>query len=261
MSTNIEKRGAVRKASPVAREKIRWGYFLSIVVLLGLAAVLVEYGRQPLLEMADRPVAKVVVEGEFRHLNKDRVVKRLQGVIDRSFLQLKLDKIKAEIEADPWVERAVLSRRWPDQLLVQVVEQIAIARWEDTGFLSVRGEVIESEDATELLADLPLLHGPTESAAQVMENYKSFNQLLGQIDLSIVALRADERLSWQAQLSNNWRLELGRHEINSKIERLLRVYPRTLQEHAGRIEAIDLRYENGFSVSWREPLAELVVAN
>lgn len=256
------RRGAIRKprAEVKPKREIRWGYYSSMVLLMALLAALVVYGRQPLLEMVDRPVAKVAIEGEFRYLKKEALSHKVKPLIDRSFLQLKLASIKSELEAEPWVARVVLSRNWPDQLTVKVFEEVPIARWDDYGFLSAKGEVVKADDASELLKDLPKLNGPEESSALVMSSFKRFNQLLSAYDLVVVELSANDRMSWQLTLDNGWLLELGRDQLVEKVQRLLAVYPRTLKDKTEQITAIDLRYENGFSVSWREPINELAAA-
>ena len=260
--SQLSHRGAVRKPRPEPRAKreIRWGYYVSVALLLGLLSVLVVYGRDPLLEMVDRPVAKVAIEGEFRYLKKEALSFKVKPLIDRSFLQLKLADIKAELEAEPWVARVILSRNWPDQLTVKVLEEVPIARWDDYGFLSAKGEVVKAGDAKELLNELPMLNGPEESSALVMRSFKRFNQLLSVYDLAVTELSANDRMSWQLRLDNGWLLELGRDQLVEKVQRLLAVYPRSLKDKTAQIAAIDLRYENGFSVSWREPINELAAA-
>ncbi len=260
--SQMSNRGAVRKprSAPKARREIRWGYYVSVVFLVALLAVRVMFGRDPLLEMVDRPVAKVAIEGEFRYLKKEALSHKVKPLIDRSFLQLKLADIKTELEAEPWVARVILSRNWPDQLTVKVLEEMPIARWDNYGFLSANGEVVKAGDASELLKELPMLNGPEESSALVMSRFKRFNQLLSAYDLAVKELSANERMSWQLKLDNGWLLELGRDQQVEKVQRLLTVYPETLKEKTAQIAAIDLRYENGFSVSWREPINTLAAA-
>lgn len=256
------QRGAVRKpsAEPKPKREIRWGYYGSMTLLLALVAALVVFGRQPLLETVDRPVAKVAIEGEFRFIKKEVLSERVKPLIDRSFLQLKLAAIKSELEEEAWVARVVLSRNWPDQLTVKVFEEVPIARWDDYGFLSAQGKVVRASDASDLLKDLPKLNGPEESAALVMSSFKRFNQLLSSYDLTVTELSANDRMSWQLKLDNGWLLKLGRDQLVEKVQRLLAVYPRALKDKTAQIAAIDLRYENGFSVSWREPINELAAA-
>lgn len=232
--------------------QVRWTYHLSVLALMSLVVVIVIFGREPLIELVDKPVANIQVEGEFYYVGEAEVSKLVAPLIDRSFLQLRLEKIKQEVEAQPWVSSVVLTRRWPDQLRVQVYEQNPIARWGNDSYLSAHGDVIVAKDAAKKLAKFPLLTGPKDSAQLVMKSFKRLNQLLAQHDLQVSMLAANDRLAWKMTLTNGWQVKLGRDEVIEKVQRLMGIYERTLKNKAGQIKAVDLRYENGFSVTWKD---------
>ena len=40
-------------------------------------------------------------------------------------------------------DNAVVTRQWPDTLLIKIVEQQPIARWNSQDFLNLRGEIVK----------------------------------------------------------------------------------------------------------------------
>ena len=72
-----------------------------------------------------------------------------------------------DLDADPrarsraidWVDNAVVTRVWPDAIRVVIIEQVAAARWNDTGLLNTRGELF-IRNARYVPPELPLLEGP-----------------------------------------------------------------------------------------------------
>lgn len=248
---NAQRHSRREHYDTAAVSNIRWAYLLSTVLLVLMLLLLVKLGREPLIELVDRPVSQVVVEGQFRYVDKANISRLVSPEIDRSFLQLDLDKIKQKVEAQPWVKRVSLSRQWPDRLQVLVYEQTPIARWNKRGFLSVEGQAVEAEDAEQLLKNLPQLIGPEEQSVGIMSLYQQLSQLLSAQNLGIEALEVDARRSWTLTLSNQWQLVIGRHQVIEKIQRFTTVYERVLKNKQQPISSIDLRYQNGFAVSWQ----------
>jgi cell division protein FtsQ len=161
-----------------------------------------------------------------------------------------LQKIRAAVMELPWVADAAIQRRWPDQLVIAVTEQEAIARWGKDGLLNRRGEVFRPQPLGDI-GDLPLLFGPDSLAAEVVARYADLRELLAAQQLTLANLGTDERGSWSAELQNGLILHMGTGDVLKKIRRFSRVYRDSLSEQIDRIAYIDLRYSNGVAVGWK----------
>jgi cell division protein FtsQ len=71
----------------------------------------------------------------------------------------------------------------------------------------------------------------------------------------IQTLGVDARGAWSLGLVSGARLELGTEHIDQRLQRFLA--NATQLEAAGQPKIVDLRYSNGFSVTWRRSLAAL----
>jgi len=88
----------------------------------------------------DQPIESVTVTGRFQRVaptDVERAVKeRVRGF---GLVSVDLDEIQQSIESIPWVDSVTVQRAWPHGLTVNVVEQIAAARWRESGLLNTRG--------------------------------------------------------------------------------------------------------------------------
>jgi cell division protein FtsQ len=207
------------------------------------------FAAEPVMNLLERPLSQVTVEGEFRYVGKQRTMDLISAELNSDFLQLDLMKLKAVLESDPWVEYAALGRQWPDTLLVKIIEQKPIARWGDTGFMNQRGEIIHV-DNTDALTDLPRLDGDETDANRIMQQYQDLSQLLRSRGLEIVTLSGDKKKSWRVTLKGNIDLVIGRDQVMEKMRRFITVYDKHLSSLWPDVKAVDVRYTNGIAVQW-----------
>lgn len=245
--------GASRRAAPGGARRLPRRWLFGPLALAALAAALF-FGAPHWVGLAaavDRPVAGISVQGDFMLVSKAHMTTLLTPLIDKTFMQLDLAAIKAEIEKEPYVDRAMLGRRWPDRLVVTVVEQQPIARWGDSGFLNQRGQIVTTSQL-QSVQGLPLLFGDRAQSEQVMLIYQGIAKLLRPHDLAVMELRSDAVHSVELLLSNGLKLMLGRDQIMKKIQRFLAVYNSDLQGKVDSVAMIDLRYNNGVAVQWQK---------
>lgn len=250
----VTPRGATRQKKRQGRspEFWRWarrvtGAMLAIALIGGSV-----YGlSEPLQRWFNRPVTEVSVEGSFRYMSRERVEALLSRELDEDFFQLDLSRVKAALEEEPWVERAALRRRWPDQLQVKIYEEEPIARWGESGFLNRRGEILTVAD-DQMLAHLPRLDGPDRDAERMMERYQDLAQMLRSRRLTIRSLSSDDKGAWQLTLGDGVTLNIGRDRVLEKMRRFVSVFEQQLQERWQEVETVDLRYQSGVAVSWKK---------
>lgn len=205
-------------------------------------------GADWLLKPVTYPVKRVSFAGPFKQVNQKELEAAALANLAGSFITADLAAAKQRVEALPWVERAWISRRWPNAVHVRFSEQNFIARWGDGAWLSDRGTVVilPQRDGPK---DVPQLLGPSGSELQVLEKFRKFQALLATAGLSIRQLELTPRRMWKLYLNNGVELVIGRKGMEERIERFIQMYPFLLKEKR-RIRRIDLRYANGLAVAW-----------
>ena len=104
------------------------------------------WGTVMLYSYLDKPVQRVAVQGDFKYASRQQISKLVQAELDGGFLSVDLQRIRQQLERDPWIDSAVVSRRWPSQLVIAVTEETPIARWNRHGFLNSRGQALNIKD-------------------------------------------------------------------------------------------------------------------
>jgi len=96
---------------------------------------------------------------------------------------------------------------------------------------------------------LPDFNGEPDSSMQVAAMYIAMSQQLGVLQRSITQINLSPRYAWQLRLDNGMSLELGREQMQQRLARFVAVYPYSLATMAGKVNHVDLRYQNGFAAS------------
>jgi len=205
------------------------------------------------------PLRTLRINGELQRVDPAKLREALLPYAQRGFFAVRLDQAQAAVAALPWVETAEVRKRWPDVLEVRVVEHRPIARWGDNRLLSDVGTLFPAA-GTEAPKSLPLLDGPDARTDAVMELYGEAREMFAPAGVDVSALRLDRRGSWTMQLSNGVDVVVGSREARSRMGRFARLLPRLLAQQAGAdrgrpLLRADLRYTNGFALTWGEPAA------
>lgn len=242
---------AAKRNAPATVNYWKWvnpKWLLGIGLLIATVAIYFVY--EPLEKLLERPLKSVVVEGEFHFISKTRATELISQEIDNNFLRLDLMRLKHVLMDDPWVESVSLVRRWPDTLVVKILEQKPIARW-DNGFLNQRGEIVRVK-ATDQLQGLPWLQGNETDAVEILQQYQDLSQLLRPRGLDISALKCDNKKSWRLTLAKDVEIVIGRDQVMEKMRRFMTVYDTQLSHVWSDVRAVDVRYSNGIAVRWAE---------
>lgn len=199
------------------------------------------------------PIERLQIEGVFQRVTPLQIEGTVVDALEGGFLSANLDHLKREIEALDWVDSAELTRIWPDTLGITVVEQHAAARWGDTGLLNVRGDLF-SNDRRYSLPELPVLSGPAGSERVVAARYLELRHRLSLAGLTLAGLAMDERGAWTVELAGGQHVRLGKRDLDSRLDRFFAAVLPALGAELERIRYVDMRYTNGFAVSWLNEL-------
>lgn len=214
------------------------------LLIAGLVLVLVL--RAGLHWLIDRPmfeIHQVHVAGDLDQVDRDLVRKRALA-LHGSFFRIDLVAADQELRAVPWVRAVAVRRVWPDGLEVAVEEHHPLARWGEGELLNTHGE--------RFVADyngvLPYFDGPKGSEQLMLATYQDLRQRLAVLPLSISDLELSERGAWRLTADNGLEIELGRDDIQARLERFIDVYPQLARVTGTAGAVADLRYTHGFAL-------------
>jgi cell division protein FtsQ len=195
------------------------------------------------------PMRTLSVRGEFRLVEDGQVRAAVAPYVRGGFFAVDLDGVRASLARVPWVRRVEVRKRWPDRLEVLVVEHKPLARWGDARMLSESGELFAAPE--EAATNLPRFTGPVARRSELMAFYSEARPLFLGEGLQIRELSLSARGSWTLWLSDGVRVDVGRGDPQRRLQRFARLLPRLRATDPRRLLRADLRYTNGFALTWQ----------
>jgi cell division protein FtsQ len=201
------------------------------------------------------PLTRLRATGEFRHVDEALLRRTLLPHAQRGFFAVDLEAAQEAVAKLPWVETAEVRKRWPDVLEVRVVEHRPFARWGDDRLLSAHGRLFPAKGIV-VPKGLPQFAGPDARTADVVELYQESQALFARIGLQVREVELDARGSWTLVLGNGAALDgaqviVGRSEARARLNRFARLVPQLMTQNTQQLARADLRYTNGFALSWK----------
>lgn len=241
-----EPRGpmATRKSAPSETANIRSGLLRLLPALAGVAIGLgviaaAWYGLRHLPKM---PVTELAVLGKLDRVDAEAI--RLNALpAGADVLSLDLKQVRDRVKALPWVRDVEVRRVPPGRIELTVEEHQPLALWQEqdrTSLVSTKSEVFNADHDLRL----PLLAGPAGTAPLVVAEAGRVAAVLGEVPAEV---RLSDRRAWSVRLADNTRIELGREETLTRLERFARVRQdiAMLKQPGLRV---DLRYPSGLAI-------------
>ena len=199
------------------------------------------------------PMRHLVVTGEFSQVSDRRVRSVVLPLVQNGFFAVDLEQVRGALARLPWVQRVDVRKRWPDRLEVSLVEYKPFARWGKDRMLSENGELFPAPMGP--VSTLPMFEGPDARAAELMAFHSQAKPLFLGSGLQVSVVRLSARGSWNLTLSDGTEIEVGRGDPQQRLARFARMLPRLEGADPRQLQRADLRYTNGFALTWRAAAA------
>lgn len=229
------------------RSILRW---VGGALVLALLVTSASFAVMKVLHPETLPIRSVRLEGNFKHQDPVRLRSVIGELAIGNFFSVDIAAIQKKLEQQAWVDVVSVRRKWPDTLVIQVVEQKPLAVWSTKGLVNVRGEWFAASHKG-LKGKLPELKGPEGSAGMLARRYVEMSKMLEDLGVKLVLLDMNDRRSWKVHLDNGLLIKLGRADVTQRLKRFVRLYTAVIEKQKEKIEAVDMRYTNGFALSWK----------
>ena len=233
-------------------------FLLRCFVVMMVIGILVWLSQRPVFALKQIQIEPVAGQ-TLKHINKSFVKQQVLETVQGNFFSVRLEDVKRGFESMPWVRHANVRRVWPNGLIVSIEEQKPFGTWggaESHELINNHGEVFAGR-VSEVGDDVRLIdfHGPEDAGKEVMSLYEKANNWFKPWGAEVTSLALTERYAWHIKLSNGMKVEFGRDEESSdktlteeRVARLFKYWPQVQEKWSNRIDAVDLRYANGFAV-------------
>lgn len=245
------KAAQARKKFRANRPELVWrssyGWLLMLLALLGGTGYL-SY-RDTLL-----PIRTIQLSGSFQNIDQQAVQSSLQQFIGAGFFSLDINRVQKSLSDKPWTESVSIRRVWPDRLKIVVIENKPVARWDSDHLISDKAVVFAA--ATGAFGHLPIVNSASDSPGQMLGLFYRLETRFEKLNEQVAVLRKDSRGALEIQLESGLTIKLGRMDIERKITRFVAIYRQHIYPRRDQIQALDLRYSNGFAVAWKKEVLQ-----
>jgi cell division protein FtsQ len=193
--------------------------------------------------LARRPIDAVRFIGDAARVPAADLERLASGLRGREAREVSLQDVREAVNRLAWVRECSVRRVFPATLEVTVEAHVALARWDESRLVSVRGEVFAADHDGEL----PLFSGPEGTGAEMAAAWEGIRRAAAPLGSPVTELRLSARRAWQAKLASGLVLELGRADVEARLARFAAAWPQVAELAATATHA-DLRYGNGFAL-------------
>lgn len=268
-SSKTKLRGSVRQntmsllreddVSPVRRFFFRLSLLIIVVTLIGSGGFLLWKSNWPQrqvdamgrlfiqgTEKTGFRIKDIVVRGRDQ-TSKDDLMDALHLSIGAPIFGFSPSESAAKVETLPWVSKALVVRRLPDIVYVELAERMPMARWQNEGKIKVidmDGQVLDAADP-EKFPSLLLVIGqdaPQESL-ELMKSIKNYPAILRALQ---AAVRVSER-RWNLHLLPKIVVKMPERNIDIAMQRLDQLI-REQKILERNIVSVDLRLPDRFFI-------------
>ena len=195
------------------------------------------------------PLHSVRLDKAPQRVDPQQVLQTVRNEVQGNFFTVDIERLRQSLERLPWVSSVSIRREFPHRLAVHLEEHQALARWNNSELVNLRGEVFVANSEQVL----PSFIGQAGDSNEVAQRYAQFSQQLAALNLQVTQLALSPRHAWQLRLSNGTVLELGREDMQQRLARFVAVQKTEdgRLKTEGAVAYVDLRYRNGFAVRHR----------
>ncbi|MDO4250296.1 MAG: cell division protein FtsQ/DivIB [Moraxella sp.] len=218
-----------------------------VVVLLGVMAAFVYI-------MSLRPAQKITVAASALNPAEYTALQNAMNQLGEvSFYRTDLSQIGHQALTLSWVDNVRVERNWQQGIVVHATSKTAVANFGSERLVDAHGAVFSPADAASLGdTKLTTLYGEGEDASQIMQKMYRLNQWYAPVGLVVEDIVLMPRRTWLIRFDNGLRVVVDHDRSDEKLYMLSGVLAdKNSGIEMSKIESVDLRYKNGFSIAWK----------
>ncbi|WP_052122464.1 cell division protein FtsQ/DivIB [Chelonobacter oris] len=225
---------------------------LFVILCLGFGYYCYTHWQNFLAYLDQQPLNSFAVVGQPKYTSYDDIRDSLvqYGELKGYFSQ-DVVALQQQIEKMPWIRGALVRKIWPNKLSIALAEYTPVAFWNDNELLAADGAIFSLPTDKRKGLQLPKLQGNDFQSREVLSAWYQISHALKVKNMTLQAMRIDNRGAWQVSLSNGIELKLGRGEWKEKIDRFATIYPQIEIPDQQMIDYVDLRYNSGAAVGFK----------
>ncbi len=230
------------------------------LLLISLIILLMAALMSGVIKSEHWKIKDIALQAEYKRVSSEQIRVVVSAYPERSFFKVKADDIREKIIMIPWVQEVSVTKKWPNSLVIKIIEHQAVAVWNKDKLLNENGQIFEVDSIDNLMA-LPRINGKDSQSQLIWDQYMRFSDIVKNTGLDITSSFVSNRGGWDLFLSNGINLRIGTNQMDARLVRLADSWSKLLQQNDNLPTYIDLRYTNGYAVKWPQRTEKLEEQN
>lgn len=179
-----------------------------------------------------------------------------------NFFQADLQAIRDRALSLPWVDQVSVMRDWQQGIVVDVLPKQGVANFGSERLVDAQGDVFVPADSNDVgKANFVNLQGEPTQAPVIMQQMQQVNDWFAPLDLQVADMILTPRQTWLIQFDNGLRVIVDNENTAQKLMTLSHMLSSQLHDEQDKIQSVDLRYKNGFTIAWKPEATQQTGSN
>lgn len=197
------------------------------------------------------PIRQVIVQGVYWHVPSEDIEKIIAPYTTKGYFFANLFSLQRKLQEQlPWIQTASVSRQWPDKIVVNLNQKVAVAVLNNLALVTSSSDVF-FPSLNSFPPDLPLFIGSKEKVSDMLKEYQLFTSAANSVNLSVIQVDLSSDGNWSVKLNNKIVVMLGDDDILAKFKRFIKVYEQVFVPQHREPSYVDMRYSHGMAVNWK----------
>ncbi|MDQ1237730.1 MAG: FtsQ-type POTRA domain-containing protein [Wigglesworthia glossinidia] len=202
------------------------------------------------------PLSKIVIKGNRNFTTKEDINQIILNIkYSKKFIQKDIITIQTNIKRMPWIQEACIEKKWPDFLIIKLLEYTPIGFWNESYFIDIHGKIFYApKNRLKKVKNLPKIYAPLNTEKNIFHILLKIKNILEKEEIFLSSIYVGEQFTWELTIENNLKIRLGRYDKIYRLKRFVKVYPVLLkiaQKENKKIKYIDLRYNSGLAIGYK----------
>lgn len=223
-----------------------------LVLILAIALlVLIAWSSTQKNSPLYQPIQAYDLITPVNQVTPTEIYKTVKPYLGKSFWDIPLNRIQADLTSLDWVDSVEVKRKWPNLLYLSITEQVPVARWGETGLINRSGNVFFPLSISGF-ENLVRLDGSLSESKEVLRKLIDIQHQFDSLKLVVSQLKLSDDNVWYVKILDGPTIVVDKLAYQQKLQRFVQAFPKLQPEMRKSARVYDLRYSNGFIVAKKQ---------
>ena len=190
-------------------------------------------------------IDRVVVTGKMEHVDTKKLSEFIESRVYGNLFAININALQDDFGKFPWLKDVIVSRDFPNSILVEISEYTAVARLANIGLVADDGAVFAGVDNTQRL---PLIHAREVDVGDALFEYKLVNDIFSKHQVRVEQIFMTSPGVTKIDFSNKLRVVFCGIAIESQVH-LLSDYWDKLYSLNPKLNYVNMCYKNALAIN------------